>query len=93
MQGYYKDAKISDTCVSETGRLAGTEGSIFVIWVDPPHDVDYASRTHQIMAAARSEISCCDSIRIVHNYEEMMSAFDRLALERFGTLPGREVLR
>lgn len=57
-------------------RKGGIEGSIFVIWVDPPHDVDYASRTHQIMAAARSEISCCDSIRIVHNYEEMMSAIN-----------------
>ena len=58
----------------EKFRAGGIEGSFFVIWVDPPHDADYASRTHQIMDSIRTEMKTCDSIRIVHNYDEMMSA-------------------
>jgi len=45
-----------------------------VIWVDPPNDVDYAKRTHQIMKAISEEICTCDFFRIVHNYDEMMQA-------------------
>lgn len=58
----------------EKFRKGGIEGSFFVIWVDPPHDADYAGRTHQIMDSVRAELRTCDTIRIVHNYDEMMSA-------------------
>ena len=52
----------------------GVEGSIFVIWVDPPNDADYAARTHQIMKCVSDEVKECDSFRIVHNYDEMIRA-------------------
>lgn len=55
-------------------QKGNVEGSIFVIWVDPPHDVDYALRTRQIMDCARAEIAEAADFRIVHNYEEMMQA-------------------
>lgn len=55
-------------------RKGRVEGSFFVIWVDPPHDDDYAKRTHEIMTEASKEIRSCDSIRIVHNYDEMEAA-------------------
>ena len=55
-------------------RKGGVEGSIFVIWVDPPYDVDHVKRTKEIMACAQAEVEECDEIRIVHNYAEMMQA-------------------
>ena len=55
-------------------RKGGVEGSIFVIWVDPPYDADYAARTRQIMDCAKAEIAETKDFRIVHNYEEMMQA-------------------
>lgn len=55
-------------------RKGGVEGSIFVIWVDPPYDVDYVKRTKEIMDCARAEIAECGEIRIVHTYDEMMQA-------------------
>ena len=55
-------------------RKGNVEGSIFVIWVDPPYTADYVARTRQIMDCARAEIAECDAIRIVHTYEEMMQA-------------------
>lgn len=55
-------------------RKGKLEGSIFVIWVDPPHDNDYAGRTQEIMKAIQAEVAECDDIRIVHNYAEMMKA-------------------
>lgn len=58
----------------ERFRKGGVEGSIFVIWVDPPYDRDYVSRTQQIMDCARAEIAECGDIRIVHTYDEMMRA-------------------
>ncbi|BAL00006.1 M19 family peptidase [Oscillibacter valericigenes Sjm18-20] len=50
------------------------EGSILVIWVDPPYDADYAARTGQIMDCVRAEIAQSKDFRIVHNYEEMVQA-------------------
>lgn len=55
-------------------RQGNVEGSIFVIWVDPPYDVDPAARTRQILEAAKAEIAQCGEIAIVHTYEEMMAA-------------------
>ncbi len=53
------------------------EGSIFVIWVDPPYTADYAARTAQIMDCARAEmaeLSRDDAFCIVRTYDEMMAA-------------------
>ena len=36
-----------------------------MIWVDPPHDSDYAVRTHKIMESIRTEMKTCDSILII----------------------------
>lgn len=50
------------------------EGSIFVIWVDPPYTEDYGKRTRQIMEAVKAEIAESKELVIVHNYSEMMKA-------------------
>ncbi|MEG1917873.1 MAG: membrane dipeptidase [Oscillospiraceae bacterium] len=55
-------------------RKGNVEGSIFVIWVDPPYDTDHLARTRQIMDAANAEIASCDDIRVVHSYAEMQQA-------------------
>lgn len=55
-------------------QKGGVEGSIFVIWVDPPYDADYQKRTKQIMDCARAEMAECTDFRIVHNAEEMRKA-------------------
>ena len=68
------ETNVFDRCHLERLRKGGVEGSIFVIWVDPPYDVDYVKRTEQIMAAAKAEIAECQSFRIVHTYDEMMQA-------------------
>lgn len=58
-------------------RMGGTEGSIFVMWIDPPYDKDPAARLRQIMEAVKKEIPCCqDILRVVHNYEEMQKAVE-----------------
>lgn len=35
------ETNVFDRCHLERLRKGGVEGSIFVIWVDPPYDVDY----------------------------------------------------
>ena len=55
-------------------RKGGVEGSILVIWVDPPYDKDYVKRTQQIMTCVDAEVKECDEIQIVHTYDEMMQA-------------------
>lgn len=55
-------------------KKGGVEGSIFVIWVDPPYTQDYVKRTQQIMDSVRAEIAECDEIRIVHTYDEILKA-------------------
>ena len=59
-------------------RLAkgGVEGSIFVIWVDPPYDAAPMARTRDIMAAVRAELGEDGAVTVVHTYEEMMAARD-----------------
>ena len=52
----------------------GVEGSIFVIWVDPPFDADSMARTKDIMASIRAEVAESDAVTVVHSYEEMMAA-------------------
>lgn len=57
-------------------RLArgGVEGSIFVIWVDPPYDADHMARTKDIMASIRAELDESGAVTVVHSYEEMQRA-------------------
>lgn len=55
-------------------KKGNVEGSILVLWVDPPHTEDYAKRTHEIFSCVRDEIADAKDFRIVHNYEEMMQA-------------------
>lgn len=55
-------------------KKGGIEGSVFVVWVDPPYDKTPYERTEQIFDAVRKEIADCDAIQIVRNYEEMMAA-------------------
>lgn len=56
-------------------KKGGIEGSIFVIWIDPPYTKNPATRLKQIMNAINKETeSCPDILRVVHNYEEMQKA-------------------
>lgn len=58
-------------------KKGNVEGSIFVIWVDPPYDADYMGRTNQIMNCVNDEVreaEAAGDFRIVHNYSEMMTA-------------------
>lgn len=61
----------------ERMKKGGIEGSVFVIWIDPPYDKEPAVRLRQIMDAIKKEVSCCqDILRIVYNYEDMQKAKD-----------------
>jgi len=55
-------------------REGQIEGSIFVIWVDPPYDKEPYKRTLQIIDAVKKEAAVCDEIAIVKNYKQMMQA-------------------
>lgn len=56
-------------------KKGGTEGSIFVMWIDPPFDKEPGLRLGEIMKAVEKELPYCqDILRIVHNYEEMQKA-------------------
>lgn len=50
------------------------EGSIFVIWADPPYNANPYIRTQQIMKAIKEECIECKEICIVKNYNEMIKA-------------------
>lgn len=56
-------------------KKGGIEGSVFVMWIDPPYDKEPAARLGQIMDAVKKETSCCqDILRIVHSYAELQKA-------------------
>ena len=56
-------------------QKGGIEGSILVMWIDPPYDKEPAVRMKQIMEAVEKEISSCqDILRVVHNAEEIRKA-------------------
>ena len=38
-------------------QKGGVEGSILVLWVDPPHIRDYAKRTHELFTCVKDEIA------------------------------------
>ena len=55
-------------------QKGGVEGTILVLWVDPPHIRDYAKRTHEIFSCVSDEIAEAKDFRIVKTYDEMMKA-------------------
>ena len=56
-------------------QKGGIEGSIFVMWIDPPYDSDPEKRLKQIVEAVAEEVSDSqDILHIVHDYREMMHA-------------------
>ena len=55
-------------------QKGGVEGTILVLWVDPPHTRDYAKRTHEIFSCVKDEIAEAKDFRIVKTYDEMMKA-------------------
>ncbi|MGI6212368.1 MAG: dipeptidase [Anaerovoracaceae bacterium] len=59
---------------AERLKKGGVEGSILVIWVDPPYDKDYAARTRDIMKSVREEISEAEDFRIVKSYSDITQA-------------------
>lgn len=55
-------------------REGQMEGSIFVVWVDPPYDKDPRSRNLQTFEAVKKEMENNREFAIVRTYEEMMEA-------------------
>lgn len=55
-------------------RRGGIEGSIFVIWIDPPNDGDPRQRNLQTMAAIETEMKDNTDFVIVKSYDEMTAA-------------------
>lgn len=55
-------------------RKGNIEGSIFVIWVDPPYDNNPSKRTKEVMESIIKEVNICDEIAVVKNYNEMLEA-------------------
>ncbi len=52
----------------------GVEGSIFVIWLDPPFDAEPEKRLREIMAAIRDDSSESQTLRIVRSMAEAEEA-------------------
>lgn len=55
-------------------RKGQIEGGCFVIWVDPPYDTDYGTRTKQILDAISAEMAECDEAVLVHTMAEIEKA-------------------
>jgi len=55
-------------------RDGKVEGSIFVMWVDPPYDADHTARTKQIFSCVSEELKNAEGIRIVTKYDEIAQA-------------------
>lgn len=56
-------------------RAGNVEGSIFVIWIDPPYDAHPRERMEQILAAVEKEKQCSsDILRIVTSVSEAEKA-------------------
>ena len=52
----------------------GVEGSIFVIWLDPPFDADPDKRLGEILTAIREDADESQHLRIVRNMAEAEQA-------------------
>jgi membrane dipeptidase len=71
-------------------RKGQIEGSIFVIWIDPPYTKDPYARSMQFVDSIKKELEYCkDSVLIVRSYENIEKA---LAENKFYILIGLEGL-
>jgi len=68
------ETEILSSCHLPRLKKGGVEGSVFVIWVDPPYTEDYLARTKQIISCARAEIESCEEVRLVTTYDKMQQA-------------------
>ncbi len=50
------------------------EGGCFVLWIDPPHDVNPAKRMHELMQCIKDEMAECEEAVLVHNLAEIEAA-------------------
>lgn len=58
-------------------KKGGVEGSIFVLWVDPPFDVDHEARMNDIIKCVNAEVAEAESngdFVIVKNYGDIIKA-------------------
>lgn len=67
------ETEVLERCHLPRLKKGNVEGSIFVIWADPP-DGNYTARTRQIMDCARAELAACGEVRVVCTCGEMMRA-------------------
>lgn len=59
----------------EKFRAGGVTGGVFVVWIDPPRDVDPAKRAREIIACRDAEMQeASDLIHIVTKYEDFAVA-------------------
>ena len=71
-------------------RKGQIEGSIFVIWIDPPYTKDPYARSLQFVDSIKKELEYCkDTVMIVRSYEDIAKA---LAENKFYILIGLEGL-
>ncbi len=52
-------------------KQGNISGSIFVIWIDPPHDMNPYKRTQEIMSSIVKETESCSDIAIVKSFDEI----------------------
>lgn len=55
-------------------RKGGIEGGCFVLWIDPPYDVDPPKRLAQLLTAVKDEMAECQEAVLVHNMSELKAA-------------------
>lgn len=55
-------------------KRGNVEGTIFVIWVDPPYDSDYVARTRAIFQCMKDEMAETGAVRFVKSYDEIIQA-------------------
>lgn len=68
------EKRIIDTHHAERLKAGNVEGSIIVMWVDPPHDADHFARTKQIFSCVRDELEEVQSIRFIKSFDDIAKA-------------------
>lgn len=70
-------------------RKGNIEGSCFVLWIDPPYDVNPSKRLGELMQCIKDEMAECEEAVIVKNIKEIEEA---KKAGKFYILPGLEGL-
>jgi len=70
-------------------RRGQIEGGCFVLWIDPPYDVNPAVRLDALLRAVKDEMAECEEAVIVRNIAEIQAA---KAADKFYILTGMEGL-